>query len=127
LNVRRRFAAAGLVAALVAALGLGVGFQLAAFALTAVGLLLFVRLLAQRHMRKPPVMRSGAAALIYLVAFFGCIYYAAMRPAEVVDLRASDPILPCADGDWGSSTSIARPPRWPEPGTTVVDAVNHAN
>jgi len=56
-------AVAGLVAALVAALGLGVGFQFAAFALTALGLLLFVRPLARRHMRKPPVMRSGAAAL----------------------------------------------------------------
>jgi integrase len=35
----------------------------------------------------------------YLVAFFGCLYYAGMRPAEVVALRASDCELPAAG--WG--------------------------
>jgi integrase len=34
-----------------------------------------------------------------LVAFFGCLYYAGMRPAEVVALRASDCELPAAG--WG--------------------------
>jgi integrase len=49
-----------------------------------------------------------------LVAFFGCIYYAAMRPAEVVDLREADLSLPDADGEWGeillnrSSPAVAR-------------------
>jgi integrase len=34
-----------------------------------------------------------------LVAFFGCLYYAGMRPAEVVALRASDCELPASG--WG--------------------------
>jgi integrase len=35
-----------------------------------------------------------------LVAFFGCIYYAAMRPSEVLALRESDLALPAGSG-WG--------------------------
>ena len=57
-------AAAALVAGLVAAVGFGVGFQFAAFALSALALLLFVRPIARREMRKPPAMRSGVAALL---------------------------------------------------------------
>jgi membrane protein implicated in regulation of membrane protease activity len=57
-------AAAALVAGLVAALGFGIGFQFVAFAVSALALLLFVRPIARREMRKPPAMRSGAAALL---------------------------------------------------------------
>lgn len=39
-----------------------------------------------------------------LVAFFGCMYYAALRPSEVVDLREANLALPDPDADaeeWG--------------------------
>lgn len=39
-----------------------------------------------------------------LVAFFGCMYYAALRPSEAVDLRESNLTLPDTDADadeWG--------------------------
>ncbi|MEU1309625.1 site-specific integrase [Streptomyces cinnamoneus] len=43
-----------------------------------------------------------------LVAFFGCILYAAMRPAEVVALRLSDCYLP--ETGWGTLTlRVTRP------------------
>ncbi|MGH3487865.1 MAG: tyrosine-type recombinase/integrase [Actinopolymorphaceae bacterium] len=66
-----------------------------------------------------------------LVAFFGCMYYAAMRPAEVADLRASDITLPplvwsdeeqrhVEPGTWGdlhlSHSSPALSPAWNESG-----------
>lgn len=35
-----------------------------------------------------------------LVAFFACMYYAALRPAEATDLRAANAVLPDGDG-WG--------------------------
>jgi integrase len=37
----------------------------------------------------------------HLVAFFGCMYYAAMRPAEVVELRESNIALPPSEHEWG--------------------------
>ncbi|MBS2966013.1 tyrosine-type recombinase/integrase [Actinocrinis puniceicyclus] len=36
-----------------------------------------------------------------LVAYFACIYYAAMRPSEVADLRVTDYFPPARAGDWG--------------------------
>jgi integrase len=45
----------------------------------------------------------------YLVAFFGCLYYAGMRPAEVVALRASDCELPASG--WGR-LQLARSEPW---------------
>jgi len=36
-----------------------------------------------------------------LAAFFGCMYYAAMRPAEVSELREADLVLPAQQGGWG--------------------------
>ncbi|WP_441245592.1 hypothetical protein [Kitasatospora sp. McL0602] len=53
-----------------------------------------------------------------LVAFFGCIYYAGMRPAEVVHLRKDRCVLP-AKG-WGSSTSMAAAPASGPPGRTTA-------
>ncbi|WP_179791562.1 NfeD family protein [Actinopolymorpha rutila] len=55
---------AALVTALVAATGLGVSFQFATFALSALLLVVFVRPLAQHALRRVPVMRSGTAALV---------------------------------------------------------------
>ena len=45
----------------------------------------------------------------YLVAFFGCLYYAGMRPAEVVALRAGDCELPTSG--WGR-LQLARSEPW---------------
>ena len=44
-----------------------------------------------------------------LTAFFGCLYYAALRPAEAVALRASSCILPSRG--WGQLTLTASLPR----------------
>lgn len=57
-------AAAAIVATLVAAIGLPMGFQVAAFALTGVLLVLFVRPIAMKQLKEPPVMRMGISALI---------------------------------------------------------------
>lgn len=45
----------------------------------------------------------------HLVAFFGCLYYAGMRPAEVVALRVGDCTLP--DSGWGR-LQLARSESW---------------
>jgi len=45
----------------------------------------------------------------HLAAFFGCMYYAAMRPAEVADLHEADCTLP-ADG-WGELVLAGSAPR----------------
>lgn len=57
-------AAAALVAAVVGGVGLGLPFQLGAFALTAGAGLGLVRPLAMRHIRQPPLLRSGTSALV---------------------------------------------------------------
>ena len=44
-----------------------------------------------------------------LTAFFGCLYYAALRPAEAVALRASSCIVPARG--WGQLTLTASLPR----------------
>lgn len=57
----------------------------------------------------------------HLEAFFGCIYYAAMRPGEVAALRKSDCTLPEGDDEWGelllseSRPEVAR--GWTDEGT----------
>jgi len=57
-------AVAALAAAIVGGVGLGLPFQLAAFAITAGAGLGVVRPLAVRHIRQPPLLRSGTSALI---------------------------------------------------------------
>ncbi|KNE79657.1 MULTISPECIES: tyrosine-type recombinase/integrase [Streptomyces] len=37
----------------------------------------------------------------HLEAFFGCFYYAAMRPGEISALKAADCVLPKTDTEWG--------------------------
>ncbi|MDT0545591.1 tyrosine-type recombinase/integrase [Streptomyces lonegramiae] len=37
----------------------------------------------------------------HLEAFFGCLYYAAMRPAEIASLKAADCTLPPEGSEWG--------------------------
>jgi membrane protein implicated in regulation of membrane protease activity len=55
---------AALAAAGVAAIGLGAGFQLLAFAVAAVLMLAVVRPVARRHLTSAPMLRSGTAALV---------------------------------------------------------------
>jgi membrane protein implicated in regulation of membrane protease activity len=57
-------AVAALLAALVAALGVGAAFQIIVFAVAAVGSLAVLRPIAFRHMRTAIPARTGAAALI---------------------------------------------------------------
>ncbi len=55
-----------------------------------------------------------------LVAFFGCMYYAALRPSEAVALRETDLALPRSDGEWGelhlSRSSPAAGTSWTDSG-----------
>ena len=57
-------AVAALVAAIAGGAGLGLPIQLGAFAVTAGAGLGVVRPLAVRHLRRPPLLRSGASALV---------------------------------------------------------------
>ena len=57
-------AVGAMVAAIVGAVGLGLPFQLAAFAIAAGTGLGVVRPLAVRHIRQPPVLRTGTSALV---------------------------------------------------------------
>lgn len=57
-------AVAAAVAAVVAAVGLPAGIQLGAFAVAAAAGLGVVRPVAIRHLRQPPPLRSGTAALV---------------------------------------------------------------
>src|SRR5204862_87053 len=56
--------AAAVAAAIVGAVGLGLPFQLAAFAVAAGAGLGVVRPLAVRHVRQPPLLRTGTSALV---------------------------------------------------------------
>src|SRR5215472_125034 len=57
-------AVAAAAAAIVGGIGFGLPFQLAAFAVTAGAGLGVVRPLAVRHIRQPPLLRSGTSALV---------------------------------------------------------------
>jgi len=57
-------AVAAVVAAVVGGAGLGLPFQIAAFAVAAGAGLGVVRPLAVRHIRQPPLLRTGTSALV---------------------------------------------------------------
>jgi membrane protein implicated in regulation of membrane protease activity len=57
-------AIAALVAGVIGAAGLPVGVQLIAFGVTAVAGIAVVRPIAARHIRQPPLLKSGIAALV---------------------------------------------------------------
>ena len=57
-------AVAAVMAAIVGAVGLGLPFQIAAFAVAAGAGLGMVRPLAVRHIRQPPLLRTGTSALV---------------------------------------------------------------
>jgi membrane protein implicated in regulation of membrane protease activity len=57
-------ALAAAVAAIVAAAGAGVGIQIAAFILGSIATLVVLRPIARRHLKVPPHVRTGTAALV---------------------------------------------------------------
>jgi membrane protein implicated in regulation of membrane protease activity len=57
-------AVGAVVAAVVGAAGAGLPFQLGAFALAAAGGLIVVRPIAMRHIKQPPLLRTGTSALV---------------------------------------------------------------
>jgi membrane protein implicated in regulation of membrane protease activity len=57
-------AVAALLAALVAAVGVGLSVQWIVFILASVGSLAVLRPIAKRHLRTPPRIRTGTAALV---------------------------------------------------------------
>ena len=57
-------ALAALPAAAVAAVGAGLGVQLAVFIVCSIASLAFIRPIARRHLNTPPSIRTGTAALI---------------------------------------------------------------
>ena len=57
-------AVAAVVAAIVGGVGLGLPFQIAAFAVAAGAGLGVVRPMAVRHIRQPPLLRTGTSALV---------------------------------------------------------------
>jgi membrane protein implicated in regulation of membrane protease activity len=62
-------AVAALAAGFTGALGLPIAVQLVAFAVTSAAGLGFVRPIAIRHIKQPPALRSGTAALVGREAF----------------------------------------------------------
>jgi integrase len=52
--------------------------------------------------RKVPKKQGRTPPGAPLVAFFGCLYYAAMRPSEALALRDTDLQLPDTDQEWGT-------------------------
>src|SRR3954469_23657807 len=58
------FAVGAAVAALVSGVGLGVAASLAVFVVCSAAVLLFVRPIARRHLKMPPELRTGTAALV---------------------------------------------------------------
>ena len=57
-------AVGALVAAVAGAAGVGLPFQLGAFALAAAAGLVVVRPIAMRHIKQPPLLRTGTSALV---------------------------------------------------------------
>jgi integrase len=60
-----------------------------------------------------------------LTAFFGCLYYAALRPEEAVALRLADCHLP--GSGWACSGWPRPRPGPPPPGPAAAPAVNSAD
>jgi membrane protein implicated in regulation of membrane protease activity len=57
-------AAGAVVAAVAGAAGVGLPFQLAAFGVASAAGLVLVRPIAMRHIKQPPVLRTGTSALV---------------------------------------------------------------
>jgi len=61
------------------------------------------------------ILAQAAGIRPELAAFFGCLYYAALRPEEAVALRCDDLILPAHGAGRSSSLPPARAPAPPGP------------
>jgi integrase len=65
----------------------------------------------------------------HYVAFFACMYYAALRPAEVVNLRRQDVRLPDDLGQWGelrlSASDPNTSPHWTDDGARGPRQLKH--
>ena len=59
-----------------------------------------------------------------LTAFFGCLYYGALRPEEAIALRLADCYLPRRG--WGMLTLLRPRPAPPRPGPATAPATNSA-
>jgi integrase len=91
------------------------------------------RLLAAVAAQSDPItevdgtVRTPSDIGLRLVAFFGCIYYAALRPAEVVELRVANLRLP-AEG-WGeivfSESNPDVSPIWSDDGKRSARQLKH--
>jgi integrase len=59
------------------------------------------------------------------VAFFGCMYYAALRPEEALHLRTSDFIRPARPGEWGwlhlTGATVTVGHQWSDDGVATQD------
>ena len=64
---------------------------------------------AQTARRLLQAVRQQSPRGEHMEAFFGCLYYAALRPSEAVALRAADLVLP--DSGWGRIDLAASAPR----------------
>ncbi|MGW6235227.1 tyrosine-type recombinase/integrase [Streptomyces sp. NPDC055094] len=66
-------------------------------------------------------VRAQGARGEHLEAFFGCIYYAAMRPGEIAALRNTGCVLPEGDDEWGELILAENHPEvasgWTDDGT----------
>lgn len=61
-----------------------------------------------------------------LVAFFACLYFAALRPGEALRLRDVDCELPNEDGCWGQLTLTGASSRGESTGPTTAKCTTTA-
>lgn len=80
------------------------------------------------HAALPPY-RWKSRGPMPLVAFFACMYYSALRPEEVVDLRLTDIALPESDDGWGWFTLERASPEtgagWTDSGSRESRELKH--
>lgn len=64
-----------------------------------------------------------------LVAWYGSMYYAAMRPGEMQELRQADLRMPAAEGGWGAVTLVGNNPEmagaWTDDGARSARQLKH--
>lgn len=64
-----------------------------------------------------------------LVAWYGSMYYAAMRPGEMQELREADLRLPKKEGAWGTAMLVGNNPEmaggWTDEGTRAARQLKH--
>ena len=77
----------------------------------------------RRSVVNPPqalaLLYAVCAVAPWLVAFFACLYFAGLRPAEAVHMRVTNCDLPDDDGPGARSVSPDRRPTWGSGGVTT--------